>query len=228
MSNVKERVKEFVAYNNLTIKAFEQSIGAGNGYVNSIVNTIGAKYLPKILEVYPSLSREWLLFGEGEMLKGDDSNVAFVGTAQKAIRENATPVRFFEVKPTATFQEFCADGAQSPTLIDVLPQEHETLDESYCVFQVHGESMAPQIQDHARVLCQEVLNTKWHTLHDTVVVIAYADKFVIKRIVRNHLQTDNYLILASDNPDYPRRETVQLSDIRCIFQARRIISQRIQ
>lgn len=33
--------------------------------------------------------------------------------------------------------------------------------------------------------------------------------------------------VESDNPEYPARETVQLSDIRAIFKAKRIISQDI-
>ena len=116
-------------------------------------------------------------------------------------------------------------GASSTT--NIVPAPGEILDESYCVFQVRGESMAPQIQPRARVLCQEVPPTKWHTLFDCVVVIAYADKFVIKRIATNHLQAEDYLVLASDNPDYPQRETVQLADIRAIFRAKRIISSEI-
>ena len=87
--------------------------------------------------------------------------------------------------------------------------------------------MAPQIQNHARILFQEIKPTKWHELRDCVVAIAYADRFVIKRIVKNELMTANYLMLASDNPDYPTRETVQLSDIRAVFQALRIIYSKI-
>lgn len=226
MTSVKERLKEFIKSQGLKVRSFEVSIGAANGYVNSIVNTIGPKYLRSILELYPSLNREWLLYNEGVMLK-EESNAALIGIPSKAIAEETVPVRFFEVTPTATFQEFCAGEEELPSIINIIPLAHEHLDESYCVFEVHGESMAPQIQPRARVLCQEVAPSKWHTLHDCVVIIAYADRFVIKRVVANHLNSENYLILASDNPDYPSRETVQLADIRALFRALRIISSDI-
>lgn len=161
------------------------------------------------------------------MLKSAESNAQFVGSATDAITENTMPVRFFEVTPTATFQEFCSGVAETHTSIDIVPFRGEVLDDSYCVFEIHGESMAPQIQPHARVLCQEIPPSRWHTLVDCVIVIAYADRFVIKRVAANNLQTGNYLELASDNPDYPQHEVAQLCDIRSIFRARRIISSQI-
>lgn len=189
--------------------------------------TISNSMAGKILKVYPQFNKLYLLTGEGDMLRSKDSNAVFMGNAKPAIAEDTVSVRYFEVTPTATFQEFCAGTSENPSNISILPTANETLDDSYCVFEVSGESMAPQIQNHSRVLCQEIPPTRWHNLNDCVVVIAYADKFVIKRIALNHLSAENYIVLSSDNPEYPTRETVQLSDIRAIFKAKRIISQDI-
>ena len=197
-------------------------------YLSQLVNSEAPKveFVNKFIELAPEINRDWLITGEGEMLNNIPANAAFIGTARSAISEHTIPVRFFEVAPSATFREFMAADV-APSRLDIIPALHEAIDDSYCVFQVHGESMAPQIQNRACVLCQEILNSKWHSLTHCVVVIAYADKFVIKRIIKNHLQTENFLILASDNPDFPQRECVQLADIRCIFQAKRIISSPI-
>lgn len=227
MSTVRERLKAFIKSQGLKTRQFEISIGASNGYVNGVINTIGPKFLNAILELYPNINREWLLFGEGTMLRTIDPNAELVGSAQNAISEDTVPVRFFEVTPSATFQEFCAGASEAPSSVNIVPTANETLDESYCVFEIFGESMSPQIQPHARVLCQEIPPTRWHTLTDCVVVIAYADRFVIKRVASNRLQTEDYLVLSSDNPDYPQHETAPLSDIRAIFRAKRIISSQI-
>src|SRR5690554_4547826 len=69
--NVKERLKQFVDSQGITIRAFEQSIKASNGYVNSISKSIGLDKLEEILDVYSNLNIEWLLTGKGEMLKKD-------------------------------------------------------------------------------------------------------------------------------------------------------------
>lgn len=69
--SVKERIKEFIKNQNLTISEFENSIQASNGYVNSISKSIGLDKLTKILEIYPNLSLDWLFLERGEMLRTD-------------------------------------------------------------------------------------------------------------------------------------------------------------
>lgn len=183
--------------------------------------------IAKIKKSIPELNIDWLLTGEGEMLKNVESNAQLVGGAAKAIAEDTVPVRFFEVTPTATFQEFCAGASEAAVSTNIVPAIGEALDNSYCVFEINGESMAPQIQPHARVLCREIPPTRWHCLDGCIVVIAYRDRFVIKRIVANDIQLRDSITLASDNSAYPQRETVQLADIRAIFKAKRIISSPI-
>ena len=73
---VKERLKTFIKHNNITTKAFETSIAASNGYVNSITKSIGLDKLEKIIEIYPNLNLTWLLTGDGNMLKLNSVNDA--------------------------------------------------------------------------------------------------------------------------------------------------------
>lgn len=67
--SVKENIKTFIKNENITIKEFEISISASNGYVNSISKSIGLDKLNSIIEKYPNLNIEWLLTGKGEMYK---------------------------------------------------------------------------------------------------------------------------------------------------------------
>lgn len=67
--SVKNRLKEFITCHGLTTSAFEKSIGASNGYVNSITKGIGGDKLLLLLEKYPKINIEWLLIGKGKMLK---------------------------------------------------------------------------------------------------------------------------------------------------------------
>lgn len=211
-------------------KEIGEKIGITNrSYLSQLVNSDvpPVEFVNKFTTLAPEISASWLLYNEGEMLKSENDNARLVGTAAKVISENTAAVRFFEVTPTASFQEFCTGATETPTTINIMPDSDEQLDESFCVFEVSGESMAPQIQPHARVLCKEMIPSRWHTLNNAIVVIAYSDRFVIKRIVSNNLKDGNSIILGSDNTAYPDKETVQLADIRAIFQAKRIISQNI-
>lgn len=68
---VQERVRSLCRSEGITIAAFERSISASNGYVNSISKSIGLDKLLKILEVYPNVDVNWLITGEGSMYKTD-------------------------------------------------------------------------------------------------------------------------------------------------------------
>lgn len=68
-TTVKQRLVQFIKFMHLTQKAFEERCGMGNGYVNSIRRSIGPEKMQDIIRAFPELNREWLLYGEGEMLR---------------------------------------------------------------------------------------------------------------------------------------------------------------
>lgn len=55
-----------------------------NGYLCEKSQKNLWEYLPAILETYPHISREWLYFGEGEMLRGDAPSVMPLNEAPAA------------------------------------------------------------------------------------------------------------------------------------------------
>lgn len=72
---IKERVKQFTQSKQLSIKEFEEICGLSNGYINSMRIGFGSKKLNNVLTAFPDLNREWLLYGEGEMLKPKASTI---------------------------------------------------------------------------------------------------------------------------------------------------------
>ena len=76
--NLKKRLKTFISKKRLKISFFESEIGLSHGYVNSITKNIGNDKLEKIVERFPELNIEWLLFGKGSMLKSSAPDSAVV------------------------------------------------------------------------------------------------------------------------------------------------------
>ena len=79
--NTKERLIEFINSKGIAISKFEKECGMSNGYISSMRKGLGEKKLNNVLNKYPELNREWLLYGEGEMLNqnmqiGDGTNIA--------------------------------------------------------------------------------------------------------------------------------------------------------
>lgn len=225
------RLKELMQHYGLTANAFARKSGVDPSNYNKMLSgtqKISDKTIGKIGKTWPEVNIDWLKTGQGSMLIDvPDGYVKMLGKPKVEIRENLIDVKYYEVSPTASFREYCQGMQEDPEYISILPIMGEYIDDSYCVFKITGDSMAPQIQNKAMVLCREVSPTRWHMLRDDVVVIAYGYHFVIKRIVENCLDSKNYLILDSDNPEYAEEMKVSLADIRCIFRAERILLQTI-
>lgn len=68
-TSVKQRLEQFIKYRKLTTRQFELNVGLSNGYVRNIRKSITQDKLEQITHTYPELSKEWLIFGEGDMVK---------------------------------------------------------------------------------------------------------------------------------------------------------------
>ena len=102
--SVKDRILIWIEHHKLTRASFERACGLGNGYVDGLKGAGNPKKMDMILRTYPSMSRNWLLFGEGSMLNPDieDSpaqpadSAARPTTLDKALDEIAAQRRMME------------------------------------------------------------------------------------------------------------------------------------
>ena len=66
---------KFIEYKGISIAAFEKRIGMSNNSFRKSLNNngaIGSDKLENILKEFPELNSEWLLTGEGNMLKSSE------------------------------------------------------------------------------------------------------------------------------------------------------------
>lgn len=68
--DVKERIKEYLDYKGISDYRFEKNMSLSKGYINKAKNPT-SDVLVKMCGIYTDLSPEWLLTGEGEMIKSD-------------------------------------------------------------------------------------------------------------------------------------------------------------
>lgn len=91
---VLKRLKEFIDANNLSIAAFEKSIGMSNAsFGKSLKNNgaIGSDKLENILSVYPDINPDWLLTGRGSMLKSEGKSPMGEQEAVLPAKKNLIP-----------------------------------------------------------------------------------------------------------------------------------------
>lgn len=68
-SEVKDRLKNFIAYHNMSIRSFQEAANLSNSFVASIDQSIAPKTQKKIQAAFPDLNMAWILTGEGDMLR---------------------------------------------------------------------------------------------------------------------------------------------------------------
>lgn len=70
--NTINRIKQYLDYKGIRVGAFEKVVGMSNGSFASQLKhnkTIGVDKLENILKKYTDIDVEWLLTGEGDMIK---------------------------------------------------------------------------------------------------------------------------------------------------------------
>jgi hypothetical protein len=70
--NTINRIKQYLDYKGIRVGAFEKVVGMSNGSFASQLKhnkTIGVDKLENILKKYTDIDIEWLLTGEGDMIK---------------------------------------------------------------------------------------------------------------------------------------------------------------
>lgn len=226
---IKDRIEIFIENQHIKRSVFEKSCGFSNGYTRNLKGSPSASKIEDILNSFPELNRVWLLTGEGNMLKADaaKSNTRLIGEAYSASQRDAdvSLVDFIPVSAHASFIEDYPCAAEFDQLPVILKSEEKADIESLKIFEVEGDSMIPTIQPGAMVLTKLIPECRWHYA-EGVVVAAYDDFVVLKRVIRNELLTSNRIILGSDNERYGEM-TVAAADLRAMFKAKRILSQDI-
>lgn len=71
-SPVKQRLATFAKSQQISVRKFERSCGLTEGYINAIRVAPGPDKVAMILKAYPELNVDWLLTGEGEMVKKEE------------------------------------------------------------------------------------------------------------------------------------------------------------
>ena len=69
----KERLVEFIHYLEIGQNKFEKNCNLSYGSVSSFKEAPNGTSIIKIAKTYPELSLDWLLLGQGEMLRSNDS-----------------------------------------------------------------------------------------------------------------------------------------------------------
>lgn len=66
-----DRIKQIIDYKQISVRKFCIEIGVSNGFLDK-VKDVGVEKVAKILYTYPEINPEWLVTGNGDMLRQQD------------------------------------------------------------------------------------------------------------------------------------------------------------
>lgn len=198
MSSIIERVGQYVTSKGLSMRAFEQSIGASNGAIGRAVSKktdIGTVWLSKIIDTYPEVNAIWLVTGKGDMLNTPP---------QPAPAREETPIAYKSKEGIPLIPIDAMAGALMENSQAVMEYECEhyvipMFKGAEFLIPVKGDSMQPKYYSGDIVACKRLpLNTffQWNRTY----VIDSEQGVLIKRVKKG--EDDNHIILVSDNPEY--------------------------
>lgn len=210
---VLERIKEFIDYKGLSIAAFERSIGMSNAsFGKSLKNkgAIGSDKIENILSKYKELSAEWLLTGNGEMIKPNVSRVVMETTA---IHQPRTFEKKEEMQVVYLYDFEASAGLRS--LFD--NNQHRIIDDIHipnlpkCDGAIHivGDSMYPLLKSGDIILYKQMPLDIENLLYGEMYLLSYdidGEDYIVVKYVRKSGKGEPYITLGSENPEHAARD----------------------
>lgn len=129
-TSIKERVREFCSYKNISVREFEKRCKVSNGYFNNLKNGgIAYNKMLIILESFPDLNADWLANGDGEMLKNDIEVVHGDKIIQSVGRDNNGTMIGRAGTKFAGFPDYEKLRTENKKLHDQVRKQQEQIDQ---------------------------------------------------------------------------------------------------
>jgi phage repressor protein C with HTH and peptisase S24 domain len=203
-----DRIKKIIEYKGVSTRRFCIDVGIANGFFDK-VKDVGSEKLLKILNTYSDISAEWLLTGNGEMIK--DAQQANINQEKPHINEFLRIEKDFVTIPIVDVSAAAGIGGaindDHPEILDELKLPPFMLTKKsgryYCA-RVRGDSMFPTLVDRDYIIVRFLQPDEWADMRDREVyfIVACDGSTYIKRI-ENRLRIENRIICQSDNTDDP-------------------------
>ena len=199
-----ERIKQYIDYKSISVAAFEKSIGMSNASFGKCLKkggAIGTDKLENILSVYPDISPNWLLTGNGDMLRN---------TTELTPTKDGTGIPLIPVEAMAG----CFTGSQTVLLQECDHYVVPAFKNADFLIYVRGDSMQPRYYSGDMVACKMLPPTDLFFQWGKVYVLDTDQGALIKKVEQG--TDDETITLVSENENYkpfqiPRRAVYHIA-----------------
>nr|WP_314670218.1 S24 family peptidase [uncultured Porphyromonas sp.] len=197
---VKERILQFLDEKEISKTLFFNKVGISPSNFKGAgkKSSIGSDLVVKILTEYPELSPEWLMLGEGEMLRAPSKQAA--NDPKKEIIPSHTPQEGIPLIPIEAWA-----GALSGEDYSIMESECEryivpSFKDADFLITVRGDSMTPKYYSGDIVACRKVFLSDLWFQWGKVYIIDTNQGSLLKKVRPG--SSEDTITLVSENPEY--------------------------
>lgn len=187
---IKDRLLQFLAAKKITKSEFGRLMGLSVAYVSAMRKSIPEEKVMKMCEIFPDLNRDWLLYGEGEMLKSH------------SVREHNTGRGNYMVPllPVEAMAGNLQDYSRGVSLDEckLIPSPVRGAE---LAIQISGDSMEPEIHNGTIAVITRINDSAFIAWGNPMVIDT--ENGVLIKMVYPSEKDESYIEARSYNPRYP-------------------------
>lgn len=203
---VKDRLLRFLEKEGVSKSEFARRMGVSVAYLGAMRKSMPEDKVMKVVELFPHLNRDWLLYGEGEMTHRR-------GVHDSELEEYMVPLLPVEAR-AGTLQMLSQGVALSDCEKIVAPRKGVDF-----AIRVSGDSMEPEIYG-GTILYIKRINEKAFIPWGHPMVVD-TENGVLVKVLRPSEKGEDYIEASSYNRNYP---PINLP-VNCLYGIYRVLAQ---
>ncbi len=203
-----DRILQIIEYKGISKSAFYRETGLSNGFLDK-VKDVGSSKIEHILKIYPEISPNWLLTGNGNMLISEEVPVQLLNKDRKTkdVILEMQEVPLYSLEATAGLVDFFKSSKPTNTLNTIKIPNIPSCDGA---ISVTGDSMYPLLKSGDIILYKQVpverINIYFGEMYLLGVRIDEYEEMITVKYVQKSDLGDDYIKLVSQNQHHQSKD----------------------
>lgn len=210
-----ERVREYLDYKGITKYKFCNDLGFSNKFLDNSSN-MGTDKACKILHHYPDINSEWLLTGNGAMLKENNTNIVIMNNDRKTMDSlhASQEIPLYDLEAVAGLRELFNSG-KPQRILDTI--KIPNLPKCDGAISVTGDSMYPLLKSGDIILYKETEfeNIFFGEMYLLSVKLNDWEEYITVKYVQKSEHGHDFVKLVSQNSHHQPKD-IHISKISAL------------
>ncbi|KRD06327.1 peptidase S24 [Flavobacterium sp. Root901] len=208
-------MREYLDYKGITKYKFCNDLGFSNKFLDNSSN-MGTDKACKILHYYPEINSEWLLTGNGPMVKEENTNIVIMNNDRKTIDSLhvSQEIPLYDLEAVAGLRELFNSGKPQRVLDTI---KIPNLPKCDGAISVTGDSMYPLLKSGDIVLYKETEfeNIFFGEMYLLSVKLNDWEEYITVKYVQKSEQGPQFVKLVSQNSHHQPKD-IHISKISAL------------